>query len=479
MAYLGLEQRQQQHLSLECKQGIQLLALSSVELDEYLRDCLQSNPFLKEDERQNRKQPLEASTNQYVSVEGLRDQRGQGWARQKQQVQRLERDSEGYRQAIQQQQGLYDYLETQAKQVLSAAEDIRIADYLIGNIDANGYLRCTVAEVAMACSCETATVMRVLTTLRRNVVPGIAARNLRECLYLQLLSKDRWLKALRALSTDAAWAAKMNTITLAKSIVATHLEDLAHGRLKKIAVALDTNVEAIQQAVDLLRSLDPKPGGRFSTDVELQVWPEVVVERDAGGDLAVRLCRFDLPELTVDNLYFETLREQKLNSEARRYINSEYKAAVGLLRAIDLRLHSIRSIASAIVARQLPFFSYGQLYLLPLTMATIAADTGLSESTVSRVVNGRYIQTPQGLFEMRFFFSAALTGLDAVEHSQGAALCAIRQLIADEDPHDPLSDSELAIRLKQQFKFDISRRTVNKYRGKLGIPTHTLRRRRA
>jgi RNA polymerase sigma-54 factor len=484
-----------------------LLGMSTVELSEYLRDCLDTNPFLKEDEHHGRRQAARPSHR--VSVEGIHAQSTKRRSLMRKLAQRHAQD-DVYEQALEQRPSRFERLFAQARGVFCSERALAIAEYFIGSVDSNGYLRCSIAEAACACACSKTEAARVLGMLQDNVKPGIAARNLQECLALQLRARARCL-ALPDVH-------KRKALRLALRIVASHLEDLAQGGIKRLAITMQVGESELQAAIDLLRSCDPRPGRSLPVPEALRVLPEVLVEFNQDGDILVSLCHYHLPRLQVNEDYLCALKARRLDAHTRRYIQDEHRQALGLLRAVELRAFSIRDTAAAIVARQQAFFAFGPMHMQPLTQADIAADTGFSESTISRIVNGRYMQTPQGLLEMRAFFSVSLSargvgnsgiaagsssiatgnsiastadnsdavigGMDAsgmpesaAGLSQVAVMYALRQLVAAEDPARPLSDSRLCALLCEQMQVDISRRTVNKYRTRMGIPSHSLRRR--
>jgi RNA polymerase sigma-54 factor len=481
--------------------------MSSVELGEYLRDCLDSNPFLMEDESQRCRHPLDLGVSQHISADNLLAEYDRKRPLAQKLAHRQDGDSSLYGKNIEALPSLNDYLADQAHQVLRGETDRRIVDFLIGNIDDNGYLCCSMEEAALACGCPVDCAERVLLALQENISPGIAARNLRECLSLQLnalAESSVWpshlpgadgseLAAVAALGckggTESGQPGQQDSgaiTAIAAAIVEGHLEDLASGCLERIANSLEVPVEDVQKAVDLLRGLDPKPGRQFLGHNEAMVWPEVLARKDADGNIIVSLCEFCLPKLVIDSSYIDMMQEQKLNPNTKRYLRNEYKAATGLLKAVEMRYLSLRNVSVAIAANQLGFFEHGISHLAPLTMAAIADETGLSESTVCRVANGHYMQTPHGLFELKAFFSTSLKsrgdglredGDKVSNYSQTAIMCALKQLVEQEDSGMPLSDSQICSCLQDELNVTISRRTVNKYRTRMGIPSHTLRRR--
>jgi RNA polymerase sigma-54 factor len=471
-------QTQTQHLSAEARQGVALLAMSAWELGEYVLDCVQSNPFLAEDEQLEPRHKLTESAEQHVYTSQLAPKpitrsnlpAGAGLGEQ-----RRGYDMEGF---VTEQPALAEHLLEHLDLECSAAADLSIGRFLIGSIDDNGYLRISTEEAARLLGAPLEQVEKVLAVLQACPPAGLAARSLAECLQLQLAARG---------ANDG----------IASIIVCEYLSEVAAGHLKQIAAALSCPVAEVQQAVDLIRSLNPRPGLQFGRSRSASVWPEVEITRGEGG-FVVRLLDFDIPRLRLNDGYLALLDRDTLQPKTNAWLQARLKEAKGLIAGIEQRRQTIYRIACCLAETQSDFLEHGVDHLRPLTMAQVARLLELSESTVSRVVNGTYMQTPRGLLEMRYFFRSGVdnrTGRPGSGHSAEAAGTPaqvlelgtdtvssesikqrIKALVEAENPHSPLSDQTICTILAQD-DIHLSRRTVTKYRQSLQIPSTTQRRR--
>lgn len=455
MPNLRLENSQSLCLTSELRQGIEMLGMSAAELAEFVRGAIEENPFLEYDERQFRKHPCELggySCNQ--SAEALlsklqpRFSGGGGRYGEIKEVFEFER-------FMVDASSPYESLEVQLELLLDDHADRSIGHYLIGNLDRSGYLCISVEEAAQRLGAPLARIEHVLGALQSCQPIGIAARDLKECLLLQL-------------------EARGPVSLLVRHMVLDHLEDLAIGNLSKVAKRFEVSLARVQESLDLIRTLDPRPGLSLDCSVGSDIWPEVVVERAENG-YRVRLRDIDVPRVAISQTYLNLAGVQNLDAKTARYLRDRREEAVRLMDGIDRRKQTLLDVSQSIVAFQSDFLDRGLEYLKPLTMAEIARAVGVHESTVSRVVNGNYMQTPRGLFELRSFFhssvgderSAGAVSSESVKH-------AIKRLIGQEDSHNPLSDTQLQAALSDEG-IAVSRRTVNKYRTSLGIPSHKQR----
>jgi RNA polymerase sigma-54 factor len=457
--HIGVAQEPQvrPHLSAEARQGIELLSLSVLELNEHIANSLEENVFLEHDERDMRKHPLEPDAiKMNIRTESLLARmRGShaGVAGGSYGEIRREFPFEKY---MTEQQTLVTRLGNLLAQELHDSLDMAIGDYLVGNIDTVGYLRIELDEVAARFEVSHARVERVLRVIQACAPAGIGARDVEECLLLQL---------------EAAGQAD----DLTRRVIKEHLFDLAAGRFVRIAAELGVGAGDIQRTFDLIRGCDPHPGLQFSSGHRQVVCSEAVVERD-GAAWVVRMQDFDLPQLKLSEEYLRMLDDPQIDKQTSRYLSKQLRAAQGLMTGIEQRKLTIFQIASCIVARQQEFFDRGIEHLQPLIMAQVAAQVGVSESTVSRVVNGKYLQTPRGTLEMRYFFHSGVDSATREGVSSQTVRRRIQGMIADEDPAHPLSDQELQNQLAVEG-IKLSRRTVNKYRTSLNIPSRVQRKR--
>ena len=338
--------------------------------------------------------------------------------------------------------------------------DVRFADraekaiavFLVGSLDARGYLVVSLSEVARATDADEGAVERVLRVLQSFDPPGIAARDLAECMRLQ---------AERAGLYEGILCA----------VIERHLRAVAEGRYREIARAEGATLAEVQMAVDILRSFAPKPGSGYGAEPPAYIRADVRLVR-VDGRMEVTVCEEHLPRLRVSRLY---QRAAEMDAETRGYIAQRIYAARAFIRSIEQRGETLRRVAEELVRRQADFVAHGAAALRPLTMQTVAAALGMHESTVSRAVANKYIDLPRGLVPLKSFFSAAV-GTEAAAHSAGEVRAAIGAIIAAEDAAKPLSDAHIAEMLAARG-ISAARRTVMKYREQLGIPSSAKRRR--
>ena len=338
--------------------------------------------------------------------------------------------------------------------------DVRFADraekaiavFLVGSLDARGYLVVSLSEVARATGADEGAVERVLRVLQGFEPPGIAARDLAECMRLQAERAGLYEGILR-------------------SVIERHLRAVAEGRYREIARAEGATLAEVQMAVDILRSFAPKPGSGYGAEPPAYIRADVrLVHVD--GRMEVTACEGGLPRLRVSRLY---QRAAEMDAETRGYIAQRIYAARAFIRSIEQRGETLRRVAEELVRRQADFVAHGDAALRPLTMQTVAAALGMHESTVSRAVANKYIDLPRGLVPLKSFFSSAV-GTEAGAHSAGEVRAAIGAIIAAEDAAKPLSDAHIAEMLAARG-ISAARRTVMKYREQLGIPSSAKRRR--
>jgi RNA polymerase sigma-54 factor len=331
----------------------------------------------------------------------------------------------------------------------------RIGELLIGSIDDSGYLTTSLQDLAIASGLEETDIERGLRVVQSFDPVGVGARDLRECLLLQL---DRLGKS----------------DSLAARVVAGHLEALGKKRYPEIARALGVNVSQVQQAANLIATLEPKPGRIFGAEPDHYVVPDVVV-RKVDDEYVVILNDEQVPHLRISRQYRRLMSNQDGDEKTREYVRDKIRSGKFLIKSIYQRQRTIENIAREIVLHQRDFLDNGVGSLKPLTMAQIADRVGVHETTVSRAIANKYIETPQGIFEMKFFFSPGYTTESGQEMSNVAVKENIADLVAREDPTHPLSDQEIVEILKEQG-VSIARRTVAKYRQELSILPSNLRR---
>ena len=332
------------------------------------------------------------------------------------------------------------------------SEQHPVAEMIIGNIDDQGYLRSAVEEMAKGTSLPPSQIEEVLRVIQTFHPAGVGARDLRECLLLQLERANQ-------------------QETLAYRIVRDGFEALAKHRIPELARQMLASIEEIQEAQARIAHLDPRPGRAYSSENEMYVTPEVFVTRSEEG-YAISSNEDHLPHLRISHTYKDLLADAGASEEVRNYIREKIRAGKFLIKSLHQRRETILNIARQIVQRQHGFLERGVAHLVPMTMAEVAKVVGVHETTVSRAVSGKYIQTPQGIFEMRFFFTSGLRTRNGPEISNTSVKELIADVFAREDPTKPLSDDYVSDLMKSRG-INVARRTVAKYRGELNIlPSH-------
>ena len=327
------------------------------------------------------------------------------------------------------------------------------AQAILGNLDERGFLDLPAKDLGIRLGIKPAYLNAALRLVQTFDPAGLGAANITESLLLQLERKG-------------------GTETIEYKVVRDHLEDLARKRHPQIAKALGTSIERITEAASRIGRLTPNPGGDFNPSGNPYIQPDVIIERDEDGTLGARLTGENLPDLRINDFYKDMLGKDGVNAKARQFLRDQIRDGRSLIRSISLRQETILAIAHKLIAHQADFFNKGPRHLRPLTMNEIADELGMHATTVSRAVAGKYLQTPQGLMEMRSFFATGYQTRDGEEVSNTGVREAIQQLVAAENPAKPLSDEALMKALAKQG-IKVARRTVAKYREQLNIlPSH-------
>ena len=332
-----------------------------------------------------------------------------------------------------------------------------IGVHLIGMINENGYLTADLGQVAEQLGAAQADVRAVLQQMQQFDPPGIFARDLAECLSLQLVQQDRLDPAMEALVVNLELLAKRDYATL-RRLCGVDEEDL-----------FDMMAE--------IRNLNPKPGNAFGSIVVHPVVPDVFVREANDGGWVVELNTETLPKVLINNEYYGTVHGSATKDEDKTYISECYSNANWLVKSLDQRARTILKVSREIVRQQDAFFAYGIQHLKPLNLKTVADEIEMHESTVSRVTSNKYMATPRGIFEMKYFFTSAINSSEGGEvYASEAVRHKIRELIDAEPPSKVLSDDKI-VEILRQGGIDIARRTVAKYREAMGIPSSVQRRR--
>jgi RNA polymerase sigma-54 factor len=349
---------------------------------------------------------------------------------------------------------LAEFLMEQVREADLSADQRAIAELIIGNIDDYGYLKATVEELSTSNHLPGEKISEVLRIIQTFDPAGVGAIELRECLMLQLERSGR-------------------QESLEYKIIHDFMEALGKRRIPEIARGTGRSIEEVQEALAKIARLEPRPGRAFLPDNDHYVLPEVFVTRN-GDDFAVTTNDEHIPHLRISNVYKDLMAAGENNAEVKNYIREKIRAGKFLIKSLHQRQQTILNIAREIVKRQREFMEKGVAHLKPMTMAQIAEVVGVHETTVSRAVSGKYMQTPQGVFEMKFFFTAGLQTANGDGVSNASVKDMIAEIFKNEDATKPLSDQEV-VKMLCEKGITIARRTVAKYRDELGILPSNLR----
>ncbi|MCC6155996.1 MAG: RNA polymerase factor sigma-54, partial [Candidatus Hydrogenedentes bacterium] len=340
---------------------------------------------------------------------------------------------------------------------LAAQDDktLEIGELIIGEIDNRGYFTGSLEDIAKEAGTTAEDAERVLHMVQRFEPTGVGARDVIECLLLQI---------------DLEYPHEPEL----KVLVSEHLEALEHRQIPKIAKEMRISVERVEELKELLSKLNPWPGHEYSAEPTQYVTPDVIVEK-IDEEIVVYLSDDSLPALRINEDYRKMMGNGRVTREEKAYLRDKVESAKWLIRNVEQRQQTILRIARAIVEVQEEFIERGIEYIRPLTLQEIADKVGVHEATVSRTTRGKYMQTPQGLFEMKFFFSPGLKRDSGENQSSKSVQSIIKKMIDEEDKAKPMSDQKIADTLKKQG-LNIARRTVTKYREALGILPTSMRR---
>lgn len=446
---LTIEQTQKLSMTPELIQAIQILQFNNQELSDYVQNELLENPVLEAEKSYDAQ---EVDIREKIREADYEEASFRQW-----EYTPDDDDDYTYEQYAYEEDTLTDYLMLQLHFSSLKDQKFEIGRCIIEAIDDNGYLTSSVEEIAEFLSADTDVVEDVLNFIQTFDPCGVGARNLRECLIIQFAAKG--------LLTDEI-----------EYIIENMLEDLADNRITHIAKTLGIKNQEVQQIADLIKTMEPKPGQRFSTgEATRYVVPDIIVEC-INGEYQVTNNDTSLPKLMVSSYYNKLTAEADKDEELNKYLNDRLNAAIWLIKSIEQRKNTIFNVASAVVKYQQEFFDKGEKSLKTLTLKQIADEVGVHESTVSRSINGKYMQSPRGVFELKYFFSSGVAGEDGTSVSSNSVKFLIKEIIAGENPKKPFSDQDMVEILKEKG-IDISRRTVAKYREGMNILSSSKRRR--
>ncbi len=449
---LSLEQTQKLIMTQELQQAIKILQLSSLELREYVQQQLESNPLIEEKEDDIEACPSEEGESlisQLIkNVEYSRGEYG------------YNNDSENdysYENYVPSYTTLKDHLFFQLHIIIMPGQQRSIGEYIIESLNDNGYLTAGIQEIAEVFNVDGKMVERVLSVIQSFDPAGVGCRDLRECLMLQLEAK----------SIDDP---------IIREIVQNHLGNLGEKRFNHIAKELNISAAEVQRACDIIKTLEPKPGRAFQNTSDVKyIAPDVVVKQ-INDEFIVLVNDSAAPRLIINSYYRSILNNCEDQPGISRYITGKLESALWLIKSIEQRRMTLYKVVNAIVEYQKEFFREGVKGLKPLTLKDIAVKVGVHESTVSRATSGKYVQTPRGIFELKFFFTSGVSSVYGEGISSESIKDTLKEMIDKEDPHKPVSDQRITDILNSRG-INISRRTVAKYRDELGIASSGRRKR--
>ena len=353
------------------------------------------------------------------------------------------------------QETLQQHLMGQLNQTALNGDDRKTAELIIGNIDDNGFLQTNPEEMALNTGIAQDEFEHMLTLIQSFYPPGVGARDLRECLLIQLRREG-----------------KGNSLEF--KMISDHMADLGKRRFPEIARRMGISVEQVQKCANGIAQLDPRPGAIFAQAPQNYVLPDVTVEK-INGEYQVILNGEQIPHLRISNTYKDIMSQDGNGSEVKDYIRDKIRSGKFLIKSIHQRQQTISNIAHQIVSRQREFFDQGSAHLKPMTMVQIADAVGVHETTVSRAISGKYMSTPQGVFEMKYFFTPGYQTATGESMSNTSVKEAILDLVKAEEGNSPLSDKEI-VEILSKRGIPIARRTVAKYRTELNILPSNMRR---
>jgi RNA polymerase sigma-54 factor len=456
-------------LTPSLQQAIKLLPMTTLELAELLNQEMVENPMLEEVPTEDLTPP--EATQATEQAEKAAEEKGDTWDDADYEYFFGEYLDDGYRprqpqevkelppieNTLSSKSSLADHLMWQLNLNLQTNEDsLRdVGAAIVGNIDEDGYLVASLDEIAGLGNWDIGLVERALEHIQSFDPIGVGARDLQECLLLQL----------RHLGLGG---------TPAETLVRDHLRLLQNHRIPELARLLGLEPEEVKAHIELIKHLDPKPGARYTPADSQYVIPDVyIVKTDEGYRAALN--EDGLPQLRISPVYRRLLdKGGETSDETRAYVKDKFRSALWLLKSVDQRQKTILKVATSIINFQRDFLDRGIEHLRPLVLRDVASDIGMHESTVSRVVNNKYMHTPQGVYEMKYFFHSGISSSYGEAVSSVTIKQRIRKIIEGEDPRRPLSDSKI-MNILQKEGLALARRTIAKYREELKIPTSNQR----
>jgi RNA polymerase sigma-54 factor len=474
---LHLKLSQKLIMTPSLQQAIKLLQLSKLELQEVLNQELLENPLLEESAEEAKQEEAEAEAQEKTQTEEEAKAAEPPKEQEKDSFEEIDYDAYfqdyieyGYNprgmgeeheefpieNTLTRPPNLTDHLTWQLNMSDASPHVKEIGQFIIGNIDEDGYLRASVDEIVAAGPYERENVEKAIGVIQSLDPIGVGARDLRECLLLQLDFLDL-------------------DVPLVDTIIRDHWEMFMQRHFVQLAKVLGIDMKTLEGIVEVIKHLDPKPGRKYSNERAIYVEPDVYIQK-VGDEYIIVLNEDGMPKLRINGSYRAMLNsmDNKSDGETVNYIKDKIRSAVWLIKSLDQRQRTIYKVAESIVKHQREFLERGIDFLRPLVLRDVADDIQMHESTVSRVVSNKYMHTPRGLFLMKYFFHSGIDSDTGEDISSLTVKKKIQGFIEAEDPRKPLSDSKI-MKILNDEGINIARRTVAKYRDELNIPSSTDR----
>lgn len=458
---LQLEQSQKLVMTPQLQQAIKILQFTSLELDNFIAQEIEKNPVLEINHDKEKQERLD-----FNSKDGK--QKEVDWKeyindsykyKNTQSIYSNNNDNDNfnYENIVSKESTLQEYLLFQYHLTLIDRKYFKTGEYIINSLDDNGYLTSTVEEIASYFKEEENVVESILKIIQTFDPPGIGARNLQECLLIQLKSLD--------IKDEKIY-----------ELIENYLNEVASNKYPYIAQKLEISVKKVQDYCDFIKTLDPKPGIRFASNQNRYITPDIVLKKIDGKYILVSNEYDSGPRLAIRKDYRLMMDTNDKESDVVKFLKNQFDSAAWLIKSIEQRKQTIYKVAESIVNKQIDFFEKGKKHLKPMTLKEVAEDIEMHESTISRTTNGKYIETPLGTFELKYFFSGGLDNSQRDGISTESVKNIIKDIINEENPKKPLSDDKIVKTLKVKG-INISRRTVAKYRSEMGILSSSKRKR--
>ncbi|MCF8019920.1 MAG: RNA polymerase factor sigma-54 [Vallitaleaceae bacterium] len=442
---MNMDMTQKIIMTPQLEYSLKILKLSYEELIDFLQEEMLSNPILEYNEPKEIKLKMNNEDSEGDRLSYNRDQKG---------------DEEDYTNGIPDMNSyktdLVSHLKLQLHILDLPEKMIEIGEFLIESLDEKGYLKIDIKDVAKILCVEEDLVDQVCQKIQKFDPPGICARDLKECLKIQLEDQKDIKKELIEL-------------------IDHHLEAIGHNELPRISKAMGIPISEVQALIKEIRKLNPKPGRGFQRDLTHYIRPDVIISKQ-DENYSIDICKDKIPKIKINPYYMDLLKDGgKELGEAYPYIQNKINSANWLIHCIDQRMETLEKVTKIIFYHQTTFFEKGRAYLKPMNQREVADALNLHESTISRTVNGKYLLCQWGIFELKYFFSSKGIKQEVGEDASSAmAKFAIQRIVEGEDKNSPYSDSKICT-LLQNEEIRISRRTVAKYREQLNIPSGKIR----